>query len=93
VAYGELGLRQKEYEESSPEYLTLAIEGKRNADTARTKETYEIARTLAYFSVSPHTKKNISPKKLWPFYWDEKTQGTLDWIKANKDKFEKLTLN
>ena len=93
MAYGELGLRQKEYEESSPEYLTLAIEGKRKAETERTKEIYEIARTLAYFSVSPHTKKNISPKKLWPFYWDKKTEGTLAWLPATPDTFEKLTLN
>lgn len=95
IAFGELGLTEKQYNESSPEYLTIAIEGKRKKELSDAKQFYNVARQLAYFvMIAPITKpKKHSPTGLWPLPWDENNNDIKEWLKKNKQQFDKLTLN
>lgn len=79
-----------QYETAEPEYLTLAIEGRRKHEGETMKREYEIARQLAYFMVQPHSKKPISPKKLWAFSWDVQLNYK-DEFEKHKDIFDELT--
>ncbi|WP_445956195.1 hypothetical protein [Yeosuana sp.] len=83
-------LSEADYYNSTPQYLTLAISGKREFEQTQVEIQYDIARTMSYFMVQPHSKKTINPKKIWPLPWD-KVENIAELIKSRKHIFDKLT--
>jgi len=61
---------------------------------ANYKSTMENLRLSIWYGLIPHTKEQPSLTQFMPFDWDEaetsKGQSIIDFVKANKEKFDKL---
>jgi hypothetical protein len=88
---GELGITWEEWETCPPEYYQYKLVGQREQSQAKSKEQYEIMRTLAYTFASPYLKDKCTVQQFMPFSWDKKEIDIREFTKKNQALYEKLT--
>lgn len=78
-----MGLGEKDYKRSSPEYFTLRFQGIRKAERERFKEDWHRTRWQAYVLIQSQTRKRLSEQDLARFPW-ERTEA-VDWDKISRE--------
>lgn len=87
-----------EWENVTPLYFRLRLEGMRNEAQQKYRADMDRTRMLASILLSPHMKKGAKadPKKIWPLPWDEvqkiDTVDLVNFVSKNKDLYDKLRL-
>ncbi|MGA0081586.1 MAG: hypothetical protein ACO3UN_06885 [Candidatus Puniceispirillaceae bacterium] len=92
IGFGEMHLTEVEFQEASPHYFMHRLLGMRKAQRQMERIQWERTRWLATFVVMPHSKRKLRPQDLMQFPWEKAERPNLvEFIKANKNTFDKLT--
>lgn len=93
-----MNITPSEYENVTPLYFRLRLEGMRNLAQQNYQADMERTRQLGVFLIAPNLKKGatINPQKLWPLPWEKKTkfdpETLVDFVSKNKNIYDKLRL-
>ena len=70
IAFGEMGMLEHEFNESTPLYFVRRLNGQRRAEYGRQKIEMILARKIAYFAAAGNLKEGTTEKDLWLMPWE-----------------------
>lgn len=89
IAYAEMNLTEREFEDTSPQYFNIRLLGLRRLQ----QQEWERLRWLATCFTQPHSSKRLKPTDIARFPWEEKELSIVEFVNKHKSIYDKLKPN
>ncbi len=75
IATGDVGMSRADFSACTPSQFSLILKFHRKKQESKSRESWEQTRFLACVLLQPHSKKNIQPRDVVVFGWEQQKES------------------